>query len=104
MAFSNLYFDHLTNKILAPGEAMLPHITTGSIEAPYGILVPVCPGNGLDPKEPLSEQEKEMGSRILQLLQDRRLRTRYREAAIKRAPELSLEKSAAKWREFLERI
>ena len=98
--------DHPTGakEILDPGAPILPHLSEGSTDAPYGILVPMSPGRGLDPSEPLSPQEREMGIQILRVLRDSDLNKKYRGAALSRGDSLSLPRAAAAWGSFLESI
>ena len=96
--------DHETGarEILAPDTDYHFKIHNTIDEAQYGVLVPVCDGTIYKASEPLTNEEKLLGKAIRRMVTDPGWNTRYRNAALKRAEQLSIHSVAKKWIEAIE--
>lgn len=89
-------------EILAPDSDYVKKINT--IEyAPYGILVPVCDGDGNshDVINPLTPQENILADSIIKLLEDQNLRENYSLMAKKRANDFKIDNIIPHWEKII---
>lgn len=94
-------FDSGAREILAP-ETDTFYRTTAALElAKYGILCPVCNGVMYE-HEPLTREEELLAESIIQMLSDKKLQEKYREAGKKRAEEFDMVSLIPKWMEVIE--
>lgn len=92
--------DHNTGarEILAPDTDYRVKRKEGIEEAAYGILVPVCRGEWQGEPEPVtaaSREERTLAEALHRVLTEKDLAEHYREAALKRAYQLSLERTCS---------
>lgn len=94
-------FDSGAREILAP-ETDTFYRTTEALElAEYGILCPVCNGVMYE-NEPLTREEELLAESIIQMLSDKKLQEKYREAGKKRAEAFDMVSLIPKWMEVIE--
>lgn len=90
-------------EILAPGTDVDIEVKDTIEHAEYGVIVPVCSGTKYDSYTPLEKQEKKLAEAMLLLMKDKDFYEKYREKAIERSSQLSLEKKADEWKKIIER-
>lgn len=91
--------DHRTGarELLAPDTDYREKVTDAIEYADYGVLVPVCGGEAGDIDAPLSAEEELLAEAVKEVLTNDARNKNYREAGLKRASELGIEKIAQQW-------
>ncbi len=88
-------------EILAPNTDL--NYRTDKVEhAKYGILLPVPDKDFYDAKASATKEESALALAILEMLEDNKLRLKYKEKAISRARDFSIEKVIDSWTQLIE--
>jgi len=87
-------------EILAPDSDCDQEIKTVEY-ASYGILVPVCDGNGHDAVNPLTPQENVLADSIIELLENQDLKEKYSLMAKERANDFKIDKIIPHWEDVI---
>lgn len=90
-------FKSSAREILAPDTDFEYSQTEGVEKAMAGLITPVCSGTEYSSQEPLEKQEEILAQAMLQLTADKDLYNEYRERALRRAEDFSMETTARQW-------